>query len=108
MKTSKKYTEQELNDMRQMKEQGATYKQIGEMLGRTELAVQQKFCEMGWTKPSQPAVAGEQPKQRAKLSDFTPREIIKYLYDLGYRIEDNRIVLVQKKYVNLKSSLMED
>ena len=36
------------------------------------------------------------------LNDFQPKEIIKYLYKLGYRIEDNRLVCYVKQTVNIK------
>lgn len=36
------------------------------------------------------------------LSDFTPREIIKHMYKLGYRIENNQLVCIVKQVVNLK------
>lgn len=36
------------------------------------------------------------------LKDFSPRDMIKHLYDLGYRIENNRLVCIQKAYVKLE------
>ena len=88
--------------MRQMREQGATFKQIAEMFGRTEYAVAQKFVEKGWTNPKPKGEVRD-----AQLSDFKPRDMIKYLYGLGYRIENNRLVLVRKEFVNMKS-ILED
>ena len=35
------------------------------------------------------------------LNDFTPREIIKHLYDLGYRIENNKLYVVTRREVKL-------
>lgn len=37
----------------------------------------------------------------ASLSDFAPRDIIKHLYNLGYRIEDNKLVCYVKQVVKL-------
>lgn len=51
-----------------------------------------------------------QPIQRVRektLDDFTPREIIRHLYNLGYRIEDGELVVIEKKKVNIKSVLSE-
>ena len=39
--------------------------------------------------------------------DFTPREIIKYLYGLGYRIENNKLFLYTREEVNLHSVINE-
>lgn len=96
----KRYTEQELNEMRQMREQGASYKQIAEMFGRSTYAVQSKFKELGWV--------CKKPTTSLSLSDFKPRDMIKHLYNLGYRIEDNKLVLVQRTVVNLRSIVYDD
>ena len=37
-----------------------------------------------------------------KLREMTPREMIKKLYDIGYRIEDNQLVCYVKQPVNVK------
>lgn len=101
---NKRYTEEELNEMRQLKEQGASYRQIAEMFGRTMEGVAAKFKELGWQDKKEVAQA---PARKAQLSDFKPRDMIKYLYELGYRIEDNKLILVQKTIVNMRS-ILED
>ncbi len=105
----KLFTKEELEQMRQMKNQGATYKEIGEMFGRSEATVQNKFSRLGWSTQPQAAQMTPPPvRVREKtLDDFTPREIIKHLYNLGYRIENNQIVIVEKRVVNIKSVLEE-
>ena len=60
----------------------------------------------------------EQPKElttvpdklvrKLQLSDFEPREMIKYLYNLGYRINNNKLVFVTEKVVNMKAVLEDD
>ena len=60
----------------------------------------------------------EQPKElttvpdklvrKLQLSDFEPREMIKYLYNLGYRIKNNKLVFVTEKVVNMKAVLEDD
>ena len=101
----KKYTEEELCEMHKMRKQGATYKQIADKFGRSVVAVQQKFVEKGWTK-----WGDENPKiieRKAKLSDFKPREMIKYLYELGYRIKNNRLVLITESVIDINKILVD-
>jgi len=103
-----RYTQEEINQMIQMKEQGASYKEIAEMFGRSYKAIEQKFFELRkFGNASAPADKGPKLVKIPKLEDFSPREMIRHLYKLGYRIEDNRLVLVKKEYVNMKS-IMED
>ena len=136
----KGYTITEVNQMIQMRKEGASYQEIAEMFGRSKFAVQKKLSQMGACvkQPEQllrgkakkaaaekamtvppisdkpaPVVKSEMtqvsnaPVRKAMLSDFSPREIIKYLYNLGYRIEDNQIVFYQRQVVNIKSVLEE-
>jgi len=118
---AKPYTQEELEQMREMRKQGATYKEIADMFGRTENAVMVKFSQMGWsvTNPSKAKrLQAEQPKElttvpdklvrKLQLSDFEPREMIKYLYNLGYRIKNNKLVFVTEKVVNMKAVLEDD
>ena len=46
-------------------------------------------------------------KSAASLHDFTPREMMRYLYDLGYRIEDGKVYFIQKQEVNINSVINE-
>lgn len=118
---AKPYTQEELEQMREMRKQGATYKEIADMFGRTENAVMVKFSQMGWsvTNPSKAKrLQAEQQKElttvpdklvrKLQLSDFEPREMIKYLYNLGYRIKNNKLVFVTEKVVNMKAVLEDD
>lgn len=118
---AKPYTQEELEQMREMRKQGATYKEIADMFERTKNAVMVKFSQMGWsvTNPSKAKRSqAEQPKElttvpdklvrKLQLSDFEPREMIKYLYNLGYRIKNNKLVFVTEKVVNMKAVLEDD
>ena len=101
-----------------MREQGATYKEIADMFGRTEAAVHVKFTELGWAgrgvKKPQPSEPNELTKvpdglvRKLQLSDFEPREMIRYLYNLGYRIRNNKLVFVKETVVNMKAVLEDD
>lgn len=117
----KPYTQEELEQMREMRKQGATYKEIADMFGRTENSIMVKFSNMGWSvaNPSKAKrLQAEQPKElttvpdklvrKLQLSDFEPREMIKYLYNLGYRIKNNKLVFVTEKVVNMKAVLEDD
>lgn len=103
---SKKYTQEDIEILVQMKKDGATSKQIAERLGRSVSSVDNKYWQ----------VSKETPKEDTerklvkipKLEDFPPREMIKHLYNLGYRIEDNRLVLIRKDYINIKKIISED
>ena len=112
MKDYRKYTEQEINEIRLMREQGATYAEIGKMFGRTTKAIGMAFNHGVFNKKEKvekvEKVVAVAPVKQKTLHDFTPREMIRYLYNMGYRIEDGRIVLIRKEYVNLKSILEED
>lgn len=113
---AKPYTQEELEQMREMRKQGATYKEISDMFGRTENSVMVKFSSMGWSKANR--TQAEPPKEittvpdklvrKLQLSDFEPREMIKYLYNLGYRIKNNKLVFVTEKVVNMKAVLEDD
>ena len=106
----KKYTVEEIFTIAEMKRNGATAREIAEKLGRTPKAIslylmhqRQKFGQSAPTrtdkepKEVQPAVA---PKAKT-LEDFPPREMIKHLYNLGYRIEGDELWFVQKTRVKL-------
>ena len=42
------------------------------------------------------------PAKEKTLKDFQARDMIKYLYDLGYRIEEGKLVCYVKQAVNVK------
>ena len=96
--------------MRQLKKQGATYAEIGKMFNRTEAAVNLKFHELGWTNNGfngQTAVKTPvtvSPREKT-LSDFDPRDMIRHLYNMGYRIENNILVCIVRQKVNIKDIL---
>lgn len=108
MRTKKFYTPEELETMRQMKQSGASWSEIASAVGHSVRSVQLKMYQAGMVNMIRTEDAPRNLVKVKTLDDFTPREIIKHLYDLGYRIEgEGRIVLVKKEYVNLKS-ILED
>lgn len=71
--------------------------------GYSKKAYDKKHGKTVETKPSvQVAPVAPSVQKPASLSDFTPREIIKYMHGLGYRIENNQLVYYSKQVVNLK------
>ena len=46
-------------------------------------------------------IEDHEPEMEKTLKDFKERDMIKYLYDRGYRIEDNRLVCYVKQTVKL-------
>ena len=94
-----KWTDEEISIMLDMKQKSYTDLQIGEVVGRTAAAVSYKLSEL--RKKGAVAASGSGAKP-ATLSDFSPRDMIKYLYNLGYRIENNQLVFWERKVVNIK------
>ena len=45
--------------------------------------------------------------QEKTLKDFQPRDMIKHLYNLGYRIKDNELYVMTLQKVNLQSVINE-
>ena len=103
--------------------------EIAELMGRSKKAILNVVHRSGWHRNTRVKSAGslsrapikrdpipmpeekDTPKtivEDAKviitktLDDFTPREIIKHMYRLGYRIEDNQLVCIVKQKVNVK------
>ena len=56
--------------------------------------------------PAVPHVTVLPVRQREKtLSDFSPRDMIKHLYGLGYRIENNQLVCIVRQVVKISDIL---
>ena len=121
MARGKDYTTTELAEIKGYLKDGCNYAEIGELMGRSRKAIEPLALHQGWTrgrfressdnvspvwkttvaetevKKSEPV-----PVKEKTLFDFTPREIIKHMYNLGYRIEDNKLVCIVKQVVNVK------
>ena len=129
MPRGKDLTTTELNEMKSLLNEGLSYGEVAELLGRTKKSVAnaafryklkdnnatrgKKETPKEWeselvkkvientNKPEEPIVKQQLVKEKT-LKDFNPRDIIKYMYDLGYRIEDNKLVCYVKQTVNVK------
>ena len=123
MNKSNSYTQKELDDLVKMHEQGATNKEIAEMIGRTEGSVATKLWQLNKERKAKEAVKKEVqaiaspqpmtktivvPAKQKTLDDFSPREMIRHLWKMGYRIEDGKLVCYQRMVVNMGDVLKEE
>lgn len=111
------YTQEEKNQILAMHKDGASVDEIAEMFGRTPKAIKLLLNKSGQsTRPlyvagvkvaevPESSIETEEkvvaPATDVKTKELTPREMIKKLYDLGYRIEDNKLVCYVKQVVKL-------
>ena len=99
------------------RKQGKSCISIAEALGRSRSCISRYFQHVKENPALLPDSVKEQHpaeipkivndltvKDDVKLSlyNFQPRDIIKHLYNLGYRIDNNRLVCLVKQPVNLK------
>ena len=125
---SKKGTEIDWNLVESLKREGATYREISEMLGipygtlsaqkyRKSIAMPDDRGPLKKTKvkkaehatPLSPVnhdVNAPVTVKEKTLDDFPPREIFKHLYKIGYRTE-GKIYYMKKEYVNQNSVINE-
>lgn len=107
--SNKNYTQEEIDILVQMKKEGAPSKQIADLLGRSVSSIDNKYWQVNNCEKTKTVAETERKLVKIpKLSDFPPREMIKHLYNLGYRIENNRLVLVRKDYIDIKKIISED
>lgn len=113
MARGKFYTTTELAEIKGYLKDGCSYDEIAELMGRSKKSIENTIQRQGWTRgrfnnnavepPVQKRTIVEQTSVKEKtLKDFPAREMIKYLYNLGYRIEDNKLVCYVKQAVNVK------
>ena len=117
-----KYTDEQRKEWLQMRNEGYSYPEIAliteipEGTLRSQLSVYKKkhgiveVPKSTETKVSDKEIPKEVTveKKPVSLSDFSPREIIKYLYSLGYRIDEGGLYVLEKKRVKLLSIITED
>lgn len=110
--------------MKDMFHRGASIKDIAKRIGRTDTSVCSKLNSLGLkvterdaknkeksaepVKPAEPVkvveplkaaepVKAAEQKVEKTLNDFKPREMIKHLYDMGYRIKGDLYQIVERK-----------
>lgn len=107
-----RFTQEEIQTVLNLKEQGLNFKDIADLTGRTSSQIKDlvfRLKKKESTKPEEKVkVSAPAPAKPEKtIKDFDPRELFKQLYDLGYRIDDRGIYIMVKQYVNLKSIISE-
>ncbi len=110
MAANRFYTNDEWQRMMKMRYEGKSMKEIADAIGRLESAVSKRFAlkskeykeyKIKMYTENTPAVPPPASTKEKTLSDFSPRDIIKHLYNLGYRIENNALVYYSKQYIKL-------
>ena len=91
MRTSKHYEPGEKEKIFQMKEEGVALEDIAKEAGRSVAAIQSLL----YKKDRRP----EGMKDQKPMP--TPREMIKALYERGYRIRNNELYVIREEKVNL-------
>lgn len=106
---AKRFTKEERMMLLEMNARGKSVKEISEALGRTTHAISNALYY--YTKLNKKYVVKVYPSAEARAAghgpitlearEMTPREMIKALYDMGYRIENNQLVYYEKKIVKV-------
>ena len=94
------YTEDELATIVQLYEEGHTAKEIAELTNRTTAAIYQ--CLHKIRKKGEGATAKPAPPKEQGTRELTPREMIRRLYEMGYRIENNQVVYIEKRIIKIQ------
>ena len=118
----KPYTTTEVQQILSLYDSGKTAKEIAGITGRTQAAIQQCIFtnrdRSDWLAPEPRVASGDKPVNvvpkpavtaATKSADrggqdikMAPREMIKALYDMGYRIENNTLVCYQRNIVKIQ------
>ena len=105
------FTPEENKQIETLFDEGKTAKQIAEIVGRTAGAIGVQIYRLRKATEEGKPKGETEPKQigllhtdapTVKLVELTPRQMIKKLYDMGYRIENNQLVCYQKVQVKLQ------
>ena len=115
------YSAEDLKLMIDLRKAGKTYAEIAHVIGRNEKAISMKFYQMNkeakkkGKEQTQAHAVEQKPEERKPVGviaagenkgmpvlQMSPREMIKKLYDLGYRIENNQLVCYVKQKVNIQ------
>jgi len=102
---------QEMSEIVKLKKEGYTYGKISELTGIPKGTITARFSRMNTIANSHEVEAKEikpvAPQKEKTLNDFQPRDMIKHLYNLGYRIKDNELYVLTLQKVNLQSVINE-
>ena len=104
----KRWTTEEITTIASMRAEGKPYREIAEAIGRSKHSVEQYASSL--RKGTALSAEKESParEKQKTLDDFTPRQMIRKLYEMGYRIEGNELILIEKHVVNIFSILNDE
>ena len=102
-RTCRPFTSEENDKILRLYNDGKTAKEIGEAVGRTAGSIaHQVYILRKVAKGSKQVSIPHTDAPTVKLVELTPRQMIKKLYDLGYRIENNQLVCYTKNVVKIQ------
>lgn len=104
--TFKPYSKEELETITKLYDEGHTAAEIAELTDRTTASIYTTLSKIrkGKMTPGQAAAKTQTVETIApsKSRELSPREMIKKLYDLGFRIENNQLVCYVKQTIKLQ------
>ena len=106
-RTYKRLSTDEWNEIKKMRSEGATIVELSKMYNCSRDMLQRRFRAEAQPMVETTIPAPRTPREKT-LHDFTPRQMIRHLYNMGFRIEGNQIILIEKKVINIESDLNED
>ena len=118
----KHFTKDDIDLILSMSEAGKTAAEIASALGRTAHSVYQflyryrrgmhREAKAGIKPTIAPAAASLRPTgvihENPQPKSMSPREMIKALYDMGYRIENNQLVCYVKQTVKMQDIIHDN
>lgn len=103
--------EQEMTEIIKLRKDGYKLSEISELTGIPRGTITARLSRMKANVNSHEVEAKEinpvaQQKEKT-LNDFQPRDMIKHLYNLGYRIKGDSLYVMTLQKVNIQSVLSE-
>ncbi len=107
--------EQEMTEIIKLRKEGFSNSEIAELIGKPRGTVSARISRYNNAHPAEELViderkttpAHDKPAAKPSLDQFQPRDMIKHLYNLGYRIKDNSLYVMTLQKVNIQSVLSE-